>query len=125
MYLSMYKSIQWCCLKWWTAEKMFFCLLDGFFEKTFLVKTCFLINSRRKILGSDITNVEMRVNMPKKIIFFLKNAENEMTKLWIRLMVTCPHPVSVVTHKEVGHVVQQQSSEALWQQKSFQWTTIL
>lgn len=76
-------------------------------------------------MGSDITKVEMRVNMPKKNNIFKKNAENEMTKLWIRLMVTSPHPISVVTHKEVGHVVQQQSSEALWQQKSFQRTTTL
>lgn len=31
----------------------------------------------------------------------------------------------ICVDKEVGHVMQQQSSEALWQQKSFQWTTIL
>lgn len=51
--------------------------------------------------------VEIGGNMQKKnLFFFKKNAENEITKVWIRLMVTCPHPISVLTHKEVGHVVQ-------------------
>lgn len=67
--LSMYKSIQRCYLKWWMAEKMFRVTLMDFFEKKILFKTC---NFWRRILGSDMTKVEMRVNMPKKNNIFLK-----------------------------------------------------